>query len=180
MRYRTKAVFILAFLFFVTGGLASGADPFTELGVTSPRVRVEAPAFTLKDLSGNTASLEDFKGKIVLLNFWATWCRPCRQEMPSFERLAGEFGEKGLAVVGVAGDRGIFSKKKVGEFIRKYGLTFTVLMDPDGEVRKGYEVSSLPTTYIIGRDGKISGRIIGDRPWEGEASKRFLEGLLKE
>jgi peroxiredoxin len=152
-------------------------DLFSELGVIRPKVRVEAPGFTLASLGGGDRSLEEFKGKVILLNFWATHCEPCREEMPAMERLWREMKKRGLVIIAVAADRG--SPKKVEEFCKTTGVTFPVLLDPEGDVRRTYEVTVLPMSYIIGRDGKFIGKVIGEREWDGRAAFEFFEDLLK-
>jgi peroxiredoxin len=152
-------------------------DLFSEMGVIKPKVRVEAPEFTLASLGGGERSLEDFKGKVILLNFWATHCEPCREEMPAMERLWKEMKGKGFVIIAVAGDRG--SPKRVEEFCKTHGVTFPVLLDPRGDVRRTYEVTVLPTSYIIGRDGKFIGKVIGERQWDGTAAFKLVGGLLK-
>jgi peroxiredoxin len=166
----------IGLLVFALCGSASGADPFTGMGVIKPKVRMEAPAFNLKDIEGGMEGLADYKGKVIILNFWATWCPNCIEEMPSLQRLWEKFRVKGVEVIAVAVDRKIDNVKS---FAQRLGLTFPVLLDTDGMVRKNYEVSALPITYIIGKDGKISGRIFGGRDWAGKKSDALMEHLLK-
>ena len=179
---RAGAVFLAAVLISLLAPSAYGEDLFDAMGVIRPKVRLEAPGFTLASLAGGEASLSDFKGKVVLLSFWATWCKPCRKEMPAMERLWQELGGEGLVIVAVASDRGSFKKveRRVGKFIRELGVTFPVLLDPAGEVRRSYEVMGLPTSYIIGRDGKFRGKVMGEREWDGEAALEFFIDLLGE
>ena len=155
------------------------ADPFSELGVTTPKVRLEAPAFTLARLGGGgTAGLTDFAGKLVLLNFWATWCAPCREEMPAMQRLWERYREHGLVIVAVAVDKG--NNKQVASFVDKLGLNYPILVDPEGKVRNRYEVVGLPMSYLIGRDGKISGRVIGATDWDSPQAFALVEHLLQQ
>jgi len=137
---------------------------------------VEAPAFTLDTLGGRRFALTDLRGRVVLLNFWATWCHACREEMPSLERLQRRLGERGLSVVAVAVDRG--SARGVRRFTAGYGVSFPVPLDPEGRVRRAYEVTALPLSYIIGRDGRIIGRVFGARKWDEVEAVRFLEEVL--
>jgi peroxiredoxin len=156
-------------------GATYATDPFAQVEVLKPKVRMEAPAFTLMDINGGRRSISDFRGKIVLLNFWATWCPNCREEMPSLEKLHEQFKAKGVVVIAVAED----SRSEVTSFARKLGLTFPILLDSGGSVRKSYEVTALPMTYIIGRDGKISGRLFGGRDWAGADAGALIRYLLQ-
>jgi peroxiredoxin len=155
-----------------------GAELFFSSSVIKPKVRVEAPAFTLTSLDASELGLTDFKDKIILLNFWATWCAPCREEMPDMEILWQTLKEAGLVVIAVAEDRG--GPKAVREFAGEHNITFPILLDPAGSVRRAYEVTGLPTSYIIGRDRKISGKVIGARDWDGTQSIKFFKTLLNK
>jgi len=157
-------------------GAALASDAFTGMGVVRPQVRAEAPAFTLRDIGDGRKGLADFRGKVILLNFWATWCPNCREEMPSLEKLWEKFRAKGVVVVAVAVDR---RSEEVETFARRLGLTFPILLDTEGTVRRDYEVTALPMTYIIGKDGKISGRIFGSREWAGKDADVLVEQILR-
>lgn len=117
-----------------------------------------APAFSLVDLSGNKVSLADFKGKVVLLDFWATWCGPCRIEIPGFVELQNRYRDQGFAVVGVSMDDG---PEPVKEFYREFRMNYPVVMGDEkiGELFGG--IFGLPTTFLIGRDGRIYARHVG-------------------
>ncbi len=157
---------------------AEDGDIFTALQVERPRVRMPAPAFTLPTLAGGTMSLADHQGKVVLLNFWATWCRPCREEMPSLQQLWKAFHSEPFVILAVAADRG--SKKVVADFVSKLDLDFPVLLDSDGSVRRRYEVYGLPMTYLIAKDGRISGRIPAAQDWHSEAAHALIRHLLEQ
>jgi cytochrome c biogenesis protein CcmG/thiol:disulfide interchange protein DsbE len=171
---------VLAVVLLVLGILLNtGAHSEQESGfeVTAPKQRLAAPAFRLPDLAAGRVSLEDFRGKVVLAHFWATFCVPCLHEMPGLETLWQEYRERGLVIVGIAADRG--SVEVVRDFSRKTGITFPLLHDADGLVRNRYEVMALPMSYIIGRDGKISGRAIGSQDWNSAAGRRVIEAMLQ-
>ena len=152
------------------------AEEVGSFDITYPKQRLEAPAFQLPDLNGNTVSLEGYRGKVVLVHFWATFCVPCLEEMPVLESLWQEYGREGLVILGIAGDRG--KTEVVREFAEKTGVSFPVLHDQDGRIRNQYEVVALPTTYLVGRDGKISGRAIGTRSWDEPGGRAVIEKLL--
>jgi thiol-disulfide isomerase/thioredoxin len=117
------------------------ADYFKKLGIEKPEKKIAAPDFTLQDLSGRPWRLRNLRGKVVFLNFWATWCIPCRQEMPTMEKLHLEFKKHGLEVAAVNFRE---SKKEVQKFFDELGLTFTALLDKDGKVFEEYGAWSLP------------------------------------
>lgn len=121
-----------------------------EVGIQEGK---QAPDFSLKTLSGKKSSLQDAKGKKVLLNFWATWCKPCRQEMPAMEKLQKEYADK-LAVVAVNFTSAEKSEKQVRAFADTYDLTFPILIDKKG-INADYNVMSYPTTYILDEKGVI-------------------------
>ncbi|MDQ7011882.1 MAG: TlpA disulfide reductase family protein [Mariprofundaceae bacterium] len=152
------------------------ANPFSDMGVVRPKTSLPAPDFTLTDMDGERHQLSDYRGEVVLIHFWATWCLPCRAEMPAIHRLSRTFDGKGLKVLCVNVDRG--NRQAVEDFMQDIGLHFHTLLDPQGEVRGRYEVFALPTSYIIGRDGKIIGRAIGERNWDGAKSRALIGYLL--
>lgn len=119
-----------------------------------------APDFQLKDLDGKTVRLADLRGKAVLLNFWATWCPPCKIEMPWFVDLQKQYGPQGLQIVGVAMDDGD-AHDAVAKFAKEMGLNYTVLLGNDKIADQYGGVDALPTTYYIARDGKIISRVFG-------------------
>lgn len=148
-----------------------------DFEITSPKQRLMAPVFELPDMAASPVSLQDFRGKVVVAHFWATFCVPCLHEMPELESLWQEYRDQGLVIVGIAADRGDVAV--VREFSEKNGLTFPVLHDADGLVRNRYEVMALPMSYVIGRDGKISGRAVGGQAWNSPDGRRVIEDLLQ-
>ena len=143
----------------------------TQASDSNPIVGSTAPAWSLKDVGGKTVSSADFKGKVVLLDFWATWCPPCRMEIPDFVELQKTYGEKGLVVVGVSLDEEGASVLK--PFMKQFGINYLVVL-ADAEIAKAFGgVASIPTTFIIGRDGRIAGQHVG------LASKADFEMAIK-
>src|SRR3972149_2169281 len=142
-----------------------------------PVKRTLAPDFLLKDLGGNTIRLHDLRGKVVLLNFWATWCPSCRFEMPSMEALHKEFSSQGLAVLAVALRA---SAADVQSFYKEHNLSFPALLDHNAEASELYQTWSLPTTFLINKRGYIVGKVIGYREWHSDQSKAYFIPLLKE
>ena len=135
----------------------------------------EAKDFTLKDLEGYDVSLSSFRGKVVLLNFWATWCPYCRKERVELNNLHKEYYGKNLVIISVAGDR---SLEKVQQFIKGNPVDFIILSDSDGEVSESYGVRALPTNFLIDRKGRIIKKFSGYRKWTDPASSEVLLDLL--
>jgi peroxiredoxin len=129
-----------------------------------------APGFTLPDLGGKSVSLSSFKGKVVILDFWATWCPPCRREIPDFISLQKQYGSRGLQVVGVALDE----LDKVKGFVAANGMNYPVLLGNDRVVESYGGISGIPTTYILDRKGRIIQR------FEGFRSKETFESEVKK
>ncbi len=148
----------------------------------------EAPAFSAPMLQrGDTLALSQLRGKVVLLNIWATWCAPCRFEMPSLERLYRELGPKGLEVMAVAVDDppmpmgGIESVRPlVRSFVEKNGLTFPILLDYSGGPEQLFGATGLPTTIIIDRQGRVRGKVIGGREWDRAPLSDRVRALVEE
>ncbi len=125
-------------------------------------------------------SLDEYRGQVVLLNIWATWCEPCRVEMPSMEALHKSLGSKGLKIVAVSVDEPGF-EKEIRDFVRQYALTFQILYDPDRNgIRKRYQVTGYPETFVIGRDGVIRRKVIGAVDWNSKGNRALIEHLLAE
>ncbi len=155
---------------------ANAADPFKALEIIRPKTRVEAPDFSLEKLNGGSGSLSDYRGKVVFLHFWATWCVPCRREMPELEKTWLKYRQKGFVILGVSANRG--NQRLVRDYVSKTGATFPILLDPEGTVRNMYEVTGFPFTYIIGKDGKFIGKKIGEADWSSPALAELLDTLL--
>ncbi|MCJ7457759.1 MAG: TlpA family protein disulfide reductase [candidate division Zixibacteria bacterium] len=137
-----------------------------------------APDFTLKDLKGMELNLKEFRGKVVLLNFWATWCSPCRIEIPSMVELYKRYKDKGLEIIGVNLDK--LGRSGVEQFSKEYNISFPVLLDPAGKVGTNYGIVALPTTFILDREGKILERVTGGLDWTTEENLKKFETLLAE
>ncbi len=154
----------------------SPLGPSIAAGAAAADVKT-APGFALKDLTGNRVTLDEFRGKVVVLGFWATWCVPCREEMPSLQRLYEEFKDAGLTVLAVSIDP---SASVVRSFAAEKGLTFPVLLDPDKEVYfDDYAVHVLPTSFLIDRNGNIAKQLLGEVAWDSEDARSSVIRLLK-
>jgi peroxiredoxin len=159
---------------FLTWGLIAAAIGlllvfgWTSRGEYSPLdAGSRAPEYAAVSLDGDTLSLEDLRGRVVLLNVWATWCTPCVREMPALERLHEQHDAEGLSVVAVSVDASTpgLGAADVRRFVDDLGVTFTILLDPGGEIENRFRVSGLPMTFLIDREGRIRQRIVGAREW---------------
>ena len=137
----------------------------------------QAPDFVLTDLNDKPQRLSEFRGKVVFLNFWATWCKPCREEMPSMEVLHKNFEKDGLVILAVSIDR-VTTTKDIPPFTKGMNLTFPVLIDSWGKTDKPYKRMGVPETFIIDRDGVIREIVIGPRDWTRLDSLEILTKLL--
>jgi peroxiredoxin len=135
----------------------------------------KAPDFVLKDMNERPVSLSSLKGSVVLINFWATWCPPCRGEMPSLNKLYKEYGNKGLVVVAVSTDR---SASSVRDFLGKHPVDFSVLMDSDSKVSRQFKVFSLPTTFLLDKNGTVLQRYLGEEEWDSDAIRSQIKTAL--
>ncbi len=167
---RGKIKYVLIFLAFL----------FLSAGTLSPWdideiVGKKAPDFTLKDVDGRDVAFSSYKGKAVLINFWATWCPSCRSEMPALNRLGKELRSRGLAVVGVSVDR---SADSVKDYLLKNPLDFPILVDTDSKVSRQFKVFSLPTSFLLDRNGLILYRFLGEEEWNsGEMLNKINRAL---
>ena len=157
--------------------LRSASDVFLRLNAEELNPPPPAPEFRLKDINGKSFSLRDYRGRVVLLNFWATWCPSCKFEMPSMESLREALGNKGLVVLTVNARE---SADEVKAFFQEHRLWFPALLDEDGDIFERFNVWSLPTTFIIGRKGELLGKVIGYRDWGSEHTMRVLQRLSED
>jgi cytochrome c biogenesis protein CcmG, thiol:disulfide interchange protein DsbE len=162
-------------LLYATNVIGGGIAP-VEAGSAAPQFRAVT---TTAGAPAHAKTLADYKGQVVLLNLWATWCGPCRSEMPSLEKLHQELGPQGLKIVAVSVDNPGM-EDAIREFTRELGLTFEILYAPDGKIRDDYQATGFPETFIIGRDGVIRKRVIAAADWSTEAQKALLRRLLAE
>ena len=137
-----------------------------------------APRFSLRNLKGNMEGLDDHSGKVIFVNFWATWCVPCVKEMPSFENLYRRFRSQGMTILAVSLDKG--DSTKVKEFSDKHKLSFPILLDTEGVVEKLYPSFTIPFTYVIDKQGRVVARVDGAKNWESPETFEAVEHLLKQ
>lgn len=147
-----------------------------HFGLSAQRSGYAAPDFTLPDLDGKVHRLSDYAGQVVFLNVWATWCPPCREEMPSMERLYRRYAGEGLVMLAVSEDEG--PKEQVEGFVRSLGLSFPILLDPEGVIPRAYGVTGYPETFLIDRSGRIVHHTIGPEHWFSDPAREMVEELL--
>ena len=154
------------------------ASPLLEPVYPSRRGDTTFTSSAVPDGSG-TKSLASYRGQVVLLNIWATWCGPCRAEMPSIEQLHREYGPRGLKVVAVSvDDPG--QQAAVRKFARELGLTFEILQDPTHDIQRAYQTTGVPETFVLGKDGVIRKKIIGATDWSSQGTRALVAQLLAE
>jgi len=135
------------------------------------------PALRLQDLDGKPHALEDYRGKVVLINFWATWCEPCRVEMPSIERLRASMAGRPFAVLAVNLAE---PESRVRGFLHQVPLAFPVLLDPDRAAAKAWKARYLPATFIVGPDGRVRYSYFGELDWSRDSVRKTIAALLPQ
>jgi peroxiredoxin len=156
---------------------ALGADAFHALDLIRPSRPTTAANFTVPGLTGRPLRLNDFKGRVVFLNFWATWCPPCKEEMPSMERLYRRYKDKGFTILAISIDSG--GPGPVAAFAKSFALTFPIGLDPELSVANQYALRGLPATFLIDRRGAIAALALGARDWDSKNAHAVIESLLR-
>ena len=156
---------------------ADVAELLDGLKLSGYRPGTKPPEFKGTTLDNRTVSLDSLRGKVLLVNFWASWCNECRPEMPMFERLHREFAARGLSVIGINAREGT---PAIYQYAKELHLTFPLVLDPRGEINRAYGVIGLPATFLIGRDGRAVARTVGPRDWESAPAKAIIQALLSE
>ena len=150
---------------------------YFSLGIQRIDPPQKAEDFTLRTLEGERVSLKDYRGKVILLNFWATWCGPCRMEMPSMEKLWQDFKEEDFVILAIDIQE---EGKLVSSFMKERNLSFPVSLDAKGNVARSYGVRGIPTTFFLNPKGETIGKAVGARDWASEESFRLIRQLLLE
>ena len=169
------------FFFLISFSVPAAWEQQTKLGhnLTPISKPVPAPSFTLEDMDEEKISLADYKSKVVLLNFWATWCPPCRREMPSMERLYQKFNGEDFTVIAI-------NQMETGDHVFAYtgqlevDPTFTILFDSDSKISRTYNVKGLPTSFLIDKKGVIRYRAIGGREFDHPEVEKQIKKLMNE
>ncbi len=189
--YALTKKYIFLFIIIFIGAILFFFEHFIEAPISITDVQVEenfdqrksavgylAPDFSLRNLKGNYENLDSYRGQVVVLNFWATWCAPCRVEMPSFEKLYRRYRSEGVAVLAVTLDKN--AGPKIKSFVDEYELSFPILLDEKGEVERLYPSMTIPFTYVIDSEGRVVARVDGAKNWESNETFEAIEYLLKK
>jgi peroxiredoxin len=152
-------------------------DRFERAGVMEFREGQHGPAFRLTALGGRAQTLDDWHDKLVVLNFWATWCEPCTIEMPELEALWTRYRDRGLVVVGISVDRGA-PRPLIDPYVQKQRLSFPILLDPDLATAGQWRVTAVPATFLVKPGGDVVGLAIGPREWTSAPMAALIETLL--
>ena len=162
----------------VSVGHVSGVDEAVrELDLIRPPRPKQASDFNVSLLGGETLRLKGQRGKPVLVNFWATWCGPCREEMPAMERLYAKHRQRGFVLLAVSVDT---DAALVRPFLERYKLTFPVALDAKMDLANAYGVRALPASFLIDRDGYLAALALGPRAWDNRAAHALVEGMLAQ
>ena len=171
-------------LIVILGGLAILVFAFGVVWLQSSKyeplvVGMTAPDFSLPDLQGKTQRLTDYRGKVVFLNFWATWCKPCKEEMPSMQVLWDNLKNRDFMMLAVSMDR-VTTTKDIPSFVETLKLSFPILTDSWGQTDKRYKLMGVPETYIIDQSGVLREKVIGPRDWTRRESIETIVQLLQK
>jgi thiol-disulfide isomerase/thioredoxin len=166
--YRFRHAALAAALLFCAAGLATAAELKAWSGGSTPPL-------ILKDLKGETHDLRKYAGSVVLINFWATWCEPCRDEMPAMRQLKAHLAGKPFVVLAVNVAE---SENRIADFLTKMPLDFTILQDRNSEALRAWKVKGLPASFIVGPDGAIRYSLIGEYPWADDSTTRLFTRLM--
>ena len=180
MRAREQWAWVGAIGLVLAGGAFAAAHALRD-ELFPVTLGSQAPPFEAKTLDAHAVkrTLADYRGKVVLLNIWATWCGPCIVEMPTIEALHREFKDTDLRVVAVSVDQPR-TEHAIRDFVRELGLTFEVLHDPEANIARDYQSMGYPETFVIGRDGVIRKKVIGAADWNSEGNRALIRQLLAE
>jgi peroxiredoxin len=179
---KTRVTFIALLAGLIATGHASSAagspavELFKAVGIQEVKNDRVSPTFTLPTIEGPALASTDLRGKIVLINFWATWCGPCKEEMPAMQRLHESLSDKDFALIAITTEQ---QRESILGFAKSLRLSFPFLLDPSKDVSAAFGVRGLPTTVIIDRSGNIVGRAVGPRRWDGPEAVALLKDLLQ-
>lgn len=178
MNYRAVVLFLSIITAFAILYVLQEKDSIFNVANRLPlNVGAPAPDFAFPGLDGKMVKLTDYRGKVVFINIWATWCPPCVEEMPSMQKLYKELEGKGFEILAVSIDS--LGLKVVAPFVKKYKLTFPALLDPEGSIQDLYRTSGIPESFIIDKKGIIAKKVIGPLDWTRPEIKQIFQDLIQ-
>jgi peroxiredoxin len=178
----TPAKFLLISLSILTLGLLAGvgesgiSDPYAAAGLQRVMGDTEAPAFSSRTVDGNSMDSNSLRGKVVLVNFWATWCGPCKEEMPALQRLKETFRPDEFELVAITTDQ---QRTEIQAFVKDLRLEFPILLDETKDISGAFGVRGLPTTVVIDQQGRLRGRAVGPRVWDSPEAVALIKSLME-
>lgn len=179
-RFFSKATLLfIAFTLFIfpcPPAFGKEGNLFSKIGIQAIRDKKKPPDFCLESLKGGKIQLKNLKGKVIFLNFWATWCGPCKEEMPSMEALHQQFKDRDFVFLAISVDYG--GAKAVKKFMEKHRYSFPVVLAPNSKTLQSFEINRIPATLIIDREGRMIGRVIGPRDWCSPEVLALLNQML--
>jgi thiol-disulfide isomerase/thioredoxin len=155
-------------------GLATGDDSFSRLKLSRAGAGTPLPSFELSTVEGKTIEFSQLRGKVVILNFWATWCGPCKEEMPALDRLSRQFDPRDVAILTITTEH---ERTGIQQFMKQFNSALPVLIDEQRDVSLAFMVRGLPTTVFISKNGTVEGRAVGPREWDGPDAISFIQRL---
>ncbi len=176
MNGNTMRGLLLSLAFWLAAGSASAEDPLGALRIGRVETGTVAAPFALAALDGSRVQLSDLKGKVVVINFWATWCGPCKDEMPALGRLRQQLDSDRFALLTITTD---LQREGIAQFLADLKVQVPVLFDEDRDVSQAYLVRALPTTVFIDPQGTLVGRAVGPRDWDAPYAVRAVQSLMR-
>lgn len=176
MRSRVTALVLSLLIALAFASAAASPEAMKALGISAMRQPTAAPEVTLASLAGAPIATKDFRGKLVLVNFWATWCTPCQWEMPLMDTLYKAYRDRGFVVLAISLDQG--SAEGVRSFVNDKKLTCPVGLDPRHEAARQFGITGLPATLLVDPDGSVQGVSYGPKEWDGKEARALIESLL--
>lgn len=167
---------MLALQCIVSAGPSLASDPFVALKMSRLPVGSTAAPFELTTLEGKVVKSSEFAGKVVLVNFWATWCGPCKEEMPSLARLQKQLDPAQFTLLTITTD---LQRQGIAHFLTQLGISLPVLFDEDQDVSRSFMVRGLPTTIVIAKDGALAGRAVGPRTWDSPEAVAMIRQVME-
>jgi len=176
---REKSIILIAvLLLFSIPAFSQERSLYSKIGIQSLRDNIKTPDFCLEGLNVKKVQLSALKGNVIFLNFWATWCGPCKDEMPSMDSLYQSYRERDFVLLAISVDDG--SPDPARKFIQKHRYRFPVLLDPAGKTLDLFEINRIPATIIIDKKGRMVGRVIGPRDWSKPEVFSLIDQMLDD